>query len=198
MQYEVINLGTKQNPHNVNLGTRCSPSERETFIKLFKEYKDIFTWTYDDFKTYDTKIIQHVIPLHKGTKTLQQKLRKMHPTLSHLAEKELNKLVVAKIIFPICHSHWVANLVPTRKNNGAIRLCIYFLNFNRASEEEKKTTTIFLLCTIFFNVYLAPKCYLYLTDSPNIIRFWPHNLIYWKLHLEPSGEHMLIEKCRLV
>jgi hypothetical protein len=29
---------------------------------------DVFTWTYQDLKTYDTKIIQHVIPLKKDTK----------------------------------------------------------------------------------------------------------------------------------
>jgi hypothetical protein len=42
MQYEVINLGTDQNPKNINLGINCSPLEHNAFIKLFKEYKDIF------------------------------------------------------------------------------------------------------------------------------------------------------------
>ena len=37
--------------------------ERATFMKLFNEYKDVFMWRYEDLKTYDMKIIQHVIPL---------------------------------------------------------------------------------------------------------------------------------------
>ena len=68
-------------------------------MKLFKEYKDVFTWTYEYLKTYDTKIIQHVIPLKEDEKPFQQKLRKMHPSLEPLVKKELNKLLVTKIIF---------------------------------------------------------------------------------------------------
>jgi hypothetical protein len=48
MNVELINLGTEQNPQNVNLGLGCSPLERTTFIKLLKQYKDIFAWSYDD------------------------------------------------------------------------------------------------------------------------------------------------------
>ena len=99
--YEAINLGTEQDPKNINLGKNCTPAEKATFMKLFREYKDIFAWTYEDLKTYDMKIIQHVIPLKENVKPFQQKLRKMHPSLESLVKKELNKLLTAKIIFPV-------------------------------------------------------------------------------------------------
>jgi hypothetical protein len=54
MQFEVINLGTSTTPQNFNLGKNCSLAEKKAFIKLFKDYKYIFSWTYDDLKTYDT------------------------------------------------------------------------------------------------------------------------------------------------
>jgi hypothetical protein len=34
--YETVNLGTQDNPQNINLGKGCSQEERSTFIKLFK------------------------------------------------------------------------------------------------------------------------------------------------------------------
>ena len=74
LRYKVVNLGTKQNPQNINLGTNCTHAERATFMKLFKEFKDVFAWTYEDLKTYDMKIIQHVIPLKEDAKPFQQKL----------------------------------------------------------------------------------------------------------------------------
>jgi hypothetical protein len=82
MQFEVINLGTSSIPQNINLGKNCSPTEKQAVIKLFKEYKDIFAWTYDDLKAYDTKIIQHIIPMKPQTKPCQQKFRKMHPIVT--------------------------------------------------------------------------------------------------------------------
>ena len=39
----------------------------------------------------------------------------------------------AEIIVPLSYSDWVANLVPVRKKNGEIRLCMDFRNLNRAS-----------------------------------------------------------------
>ena len=56
----------------------------------------------------------------------------MHPLLDSLVKKELNKLLTAKIIFPVWHTTWVANLVPVRKNLGDIIICIDFRNLNRA------------------------------------------------------------------
>jgi hypothetical protein len=44
MSVELLNLGTYQNPQNVNIGLGCSPFERTTFIKLLKQYKDVFAW----------------------------------------------------------------------------------------------------------------------------------------------------------
>ena len=87
LKYEYVNLDTEQNPQNINLGTNCSLAERVTFIKLFKEYKDVFAWTYDDLKTYDMNIIQHIIMMKKYAKPFQKKLWKMHLLLEPLIKK---------------------------------------------------------------------------------------------------------------
>ena len=105
-------------------------------MNLFKEFKDIFAWTYKYFMTYDTNIILHVIPLKEDAKPFQQKLRKMHRSLESLVKKELNKLRVAKIKFPVRHTTWVENLVLVRKKLGDIKICIDFRNLNRASLKE--------------------------------------------------------------
>jgi len=45
MKYELVNLGIKEDPKTINFGLGCSPQEKATFVKLFKEYKDVFAWT---------------------------------------------------------------------------------------------------------------------------------------------------------
>ena len=105
MKYKLVNLGTQEDQKTVNLGLGCSPQEKVTFVKLFKEYEDVFAWTYGDLKTFDTSVMQYVIPLEKEAKPSQQNLCKMHPSLEPLVKKELNKMLDAKIIFPIRHTH---------------------------------------------------------------------------------------------
>ena len=100
---------------------------------MLKIFVDMFSWSYEDLKTYDTSIIQHKIPLKRDTKPFQKKLRRINPTLLSFIEKEVKKLLDAKIIVPLRYSTWVANLVPVRKKNGEIRLCVYFRNLNISS-----------------------------------------------------------------
>jgi len=66
----------------------------------------------------------------------QQKMRKMHPKLEPTVKKELNKLLNAKIIFPVRHTQWVSNIVPIWKKSGEIRLCVNFHNLNRDSNKD--------------------------------------------------------------
>jgi hypothetical protein len=72
--YETINLGTLKNPKNINLGKTLSKEDTKSYLKLFREYQDVFAWSYRDMKTYDTHNIQHTIPLKSRLKPFQQNL----------------------------------------------------------------------------------------------------------------------------
>jgi hypothetical protein len=53
-----------------------------------------------------------------------------------IMEKEVKKLLDAQIIIPLRYSEWIANLVPVRKKNGEIKLCVDFRNLNRCSRKD--------------------------------------------------------------
>jgi hypothetical protein len=74
--------------------------------------------------------------LKEETKPLRKKIRQIKPMLLPITEKEVKKLLDAKIIIPLRYSEWVANLVPVRKKNGEIRLCVDFRNLNRRSKKD--------------------------------------------------------------
>jgi hypothetical protein len=99
-----VNLGTPENPKNVNLGKTMSKEKRKSYLKLFRQNQDVFAWSYKDLKTYDTRIIQHTIPLKSEMKPFQQKLWKYHPSLEPLMYQELRKLLDPRIIFQVRHS----------------------------------------------------------------------------------------------
>eukprot|EP00253_Pinus_taeda_P029127 PITA_29127 len=75
-------------------------------------------------------------PTRKNATPFKQKLRPVSPLLLSLIEKEIKKLLDAKIIIPLRYSKWIANLVVVRKKNGEIRLCVDFKNLNKCSKKD--------------------------------------------------------------
>jgi ribonuclease HI len=130
------NIGTPEEPKLVKLSKSLTEEQRIGYTKLLREFADVFAWTYEDLKTYDTSVIEHKIPLKEEARPFKQKLRQINPTLLPVMEREVKKLLDAQIIVPLRYSSWVANLVPVRKKSGEIRLCVDFRNLNRSSRKD--------------------------------------------------------------
>jgi ribonuclease HI len=130
------NIGTPEEPKFVKLSRSLTREQRAEYTELLREFADVFAWTYEDLKTYDTSVIEHKIPLKEEAKPFRQKLRQINPMLLPVMEKEVKKLLEARIIVPLRYSEWVANLVPVRKKSGEIRLCVDFRNLNRSSKKD--------------------------------------------------------------
>lgn len=133
---EEINLGTEIAPREVYIVKKISPVIRRMLIALLRKYKHVFAWSYEDLKAYREDLFQHEIPLNPNAKPFRQKKRPINPTLEPKMQEELAKLRYGGIIKPIRHSTWVSNLVPVRKKNGDIKLCVDFRNLNMASLKD--------------------------------------------------------------
>jgi len=114
-----VNTGMEKS-RKVYLGVDCTTEEVDQYVALFKEYIDVFSWTYYYLKAYDKTIFQHIIPLREEAKLVQKKIRTMNPKLKPKVKIELEKLKKARIIYPIRHSVWLSNPVIIRKNIGEI------------------------------------------------------------------------------
>jgi len=120
----------------IKLSKALPPEQKLKYTELFKEFQDVFSWSYEDLKSYDTYVIQHTIPLRENQKPFKQKLRRVNPILLPLIEKEVKRMYEARIIAPIRFSEWISNLVPTRKKTGEIRLCVDLRNLNKVSLKD--------------------------------------------------------------
>jgi len=60
---EDCKIRTIQNPRMIKLSKTLPPDEKPKYVDLFKEFQDVFAWSYEDLKSYDTSVIQHTRPL---------------------------------------------------------------------------------------------------------------------------------------
>jgi hypothetical protein len=61
-------MGTTKDPRIVKLSKYLPPKIKRKYKYLFRQYKDVFAWSYDELRTYDTSVIEHKIPLKIGIK----------------------------------------------------------------------------------------------------------------------------------
>lgn len=117
-EFDGINIGTEDSPKMINIGKCCTPEERIKVRKLLIDFQDVFAWSYEDLKNFMDGKFKHTIPLKPGATPVRQKQRNYNHLVEGAIFKEIDKMLKARIIYPIHHSTWVANIVPVRKKNG--------------------------------------------------------------------------------
>jgi hypothetical protein len=135
-EVEDCDVGTTKEARIVKLSKYLPPEIKRKYKDLLGWYKDVFAWSYNELRTYDTSVIKQKIPLKPIVKPFRQKLRQINPILLPMVEREVKNMLDTKIIVPLRYSNWVANLVPVRKKRGEIRLCVDFRNLNKSSLKD--------------------------------------------------------------
>ena len=125
---------------NVYIGADCSPDEIKEYTELFKEFHDIFTWSYNDIPGIDPPIVKHEIKTYLDAKPARQRLRAVNHRKAPAIKAEIEKLLKAGFIYPVPLMEWVSNPVPVDKKQGAIHICTDFHDLNRACHKDNFPT----------------------------------------------------------
>jgi hypothetical protein len=125
---------------NVHIGASCSPDEIVTYTSLFKEFRDIFAWSYEEMPGIDPAIVVHEIKTYPGAKPVRQRLRPVHPRKAAAIKLEVEKLLKAGFIYPVALTEWVSNPVPIDKKGGSIRVCVDYRDINKACPKDNFPT----------------------------------------------------------
>ena len=100
---------------HVHVGKNCSVDESESYKALFKEFRDIFSYSYEEMLGIDPSIVVHEIKTYPMDKIVSQKLRQVHPRKAIAIKAEIEKLLKARFIYPVPLKEWVSNVVPVNK-----------------------------------------------------------------------------------
>jgi hypothetical protein len=125
---------------NVHIGASCSPSEIVTYTSLFKEFRDIFAWSYEEMPSIDPAIIVHEIKTYPRAKPVRQHLHPVHPHKVAAIKLEVEKLLKVSSIYPVALTEWVSNPVPIDKKGDSIRVFVDYRDINKACPKDNFPT----------------------------------------------------------
>ena len=100
---------------HIHVGSSCSEEEIRTITSLFKEFRDVFAWSYEEMPGIDSSIVIHEIQTYPHTKPVCQKLHPIHPRKASTIKAEVEKLLKASFIYPVPLTDWVSNILPVTK-----------------------------------------------------------------------------------
>ncbi|KAH0720316.1 hypothetical protein KY284_005346 [Solanum tuberosum] len=115
-----LNLVTLEDPRPTFISALLTPQEER---KYFREISGL-----------STRIAIHYLGIKKGTRPIKQLQRVFCPELVTQIEVEVNKLIEAGFIREVKYPLWISNIVPVKKKNGQIRVCVDFQDLNKDEE----------------------------------------------------------------
>ena len=121
---------------NIHIGANCSPEEIAIYISLFKEFRDVFAWSYEEMPGIDPSIVEHKIWTYPDAKPVWQNLRHVNPCKAAAVKAEVEKLSKVGFIYPIALTEWVSNHIPIDKKQGTIHVCTDFRYLNKAYPKD--------------------------------------------------------------
>ncbi|KAA0032588.1 uncharacterized protein E6C27_scaffold43053G00550 [Cucumis melo var. makuwa] len=132
-----VNLGTIEEPRPTFISASLSSEEEGKYMSLLTEYKDIFAWSYKEMPRLDPKVAIHHLAIKPGYRPIKQAQRRFRPELIPQIEVEVNKLIEARFIRQVKYPTWIANIIPVKKKNGQLRVCVGFCDLNNACPKDE-------------------------------------------------------------
>ena len=125
---------------HIQIGQNSSPSKVQLYTTFFKEFRDVFTWTYEEIPGIDPSIFVHEIETYPSAKPVLHKLWQVHPRKATTIKEEVEKILRACLIYLIPLTKQVSNIAPMNKKQGTIRVCIDFRDLNWACPKDNFPT----------------------------------------------------------
>jgi hypothetical protein len=121
----------------VLLGSQLSNEQEKTLLRFLFNNKDVFAWTANDLYGVNKDIIEHSLNVDPSFRPRKQRLRKMSEDKAEGARNEVKRLLSASVIREVTYPEWLANTVMVKKANGKWRMCIDFIDLNKACLKDE-------------------------------------------------------------
>ena len=118
--------------HLVYIGSKLTEDLKSLLTQFLRRNRDIFAWKQPDMGGIGPTVITHRLNTSPSFKPVKQKRRSFAPERQKAINEEVGKLLQAGAIREVEYPEWLANVVLVKKENGKWRLCIDFIDINKA------------------------------------------------------------------
>ncbi len=103
---------------------------------LFKEFKDVFAWTYKDLKGIPLELVQHKIELDTSIPLAHQTKYILNVNYAATIKHDIDKLLATGFIQPTEEATWLSPIMVVFKKDGKLKICVDFRKLNKATKKD--------------------------------------------------------------
>ena len=118
------------------VGSKLPPQEREKLIEFLRKNVDVFAWSAYETPRVDPNFICHHLNINPSITPKKQPPRRSSRDHFDAMKDEVTKLKQAEAIKKVFYPEWLANTVVVKKKNGKWRVCVDFMDLNKACPKD--------------------------------------------------------------
>jgi hypothetical protein len=99
-------------------------------LRFLFNNKDVFAWSANDLCGVNRDVDPNIRPR-------KQKLQKMFDDKAKGARNKVKRLLSAGVMKEVTYLEWLANTVMVKNANGKWRMCIDFIDLNKACSKDE-------------------------------------------------------------
>jgi hypothetical protein len=121
----------------VLFGFQLSEEQEKALSKFLFNNRDVFAWSANDLCSVNRDVIEYSLNVDPTIRLRKQKLWKMSDDKSEGARNDVKRLLSAGVIREVTYPEWLVNIVMVKKANGKWRMCIDFIDLNKACLKDE-------------------------------------------------------------
>ena len=131
-----ITLDESRPEWRIRMGTLASLPIRRALAAFLRMNLDVFAWSHEDMPGIDPSVIVYRLNVNLAYSPIRQKKRVFAQNQDKAIAEEVRKLLEAGFIREVYYPDWLANVVMVKKANGKWRMCVDFMDLNRACPKD--------------------------------------------------------------
>ena len=109
---EKVNLYIEEESRITYISSLLPYDFKEGIIATIEEFKDCFSWNYDEMLGLDRSLVQHRLPIKPKFHPFQQPPKRMSKEVEQKVKEDIEKILKTKFIEPTRYVQWLANITP--------------------------------------------------------------------------------------
>ena len=118
------------------IGDSISEEHRCQLLALLKEYQDVCAWTPYEALGVNSEFVCHELNVSPEYKPVVQRARRTAPQHVEAMREEVERLLKIGAVREILYPQWLSNTVVVKKKNGKWRVCVDFMDLNKACPKD--------------------------------------------------------------